>query len=48
MTRQIQTLIDLAWEARANLDSVNSPELRAAVEHVITELNKGRIRVAER
>ena len=48
MTRQLQSLIDLAWEARANLDSVNSPELREAVEHVITDLNKGRIRVAER
>ena len=48
MTRQLQTIIDLAWESRASLDSVNSPELREAVEHVIKELNKGRIRVAER
>jgi 2,3,4,5-tetrahydropyridine-2-carboxylate N-succinyltransferase len=48
MTRQLQTIIDLAWEARAKLDSVNSPELREAVEQVIKDLNKGRIRVAER
>ena len=48
MTGQLQTIIDLAWEARAKLDSVNSPELREAVEHVINDLNKGRIRVAER
>jgi len=48
MTRQLETLIDLAWEARANLDAVNSPELREAVEQVITDLNKGRVRVAER
>jgi len=48
MTQQLQTIIDLAWEARANLDSVNSPELREAVEHVIGDLNKGRLRVAER
>ena len=48
MTRQLQSLIDLAWEARANLDSVNSPELRDAVEQVIADLNKGRLRVAER
>ena len=48
MTRQLQTIIDLAWEARANLTSVNSPELRDAVEHVIKDLNKGRLRVAER
>ncbi len=48
MTRQLQNIIDLAWEARAKLDSVNAPEVREAVEHVITDLNKGRIRVAER
>jgi 2,3,4,5-tetrahydropyridine-2-carboxylate N-succinyltransferase len=48
MTRELQTIIDLAWEARAKLDSVNSPELREAVEQVIKDLNKGRIRVAER
>ena len=48
MTRQLETLIDLAWEARANLDAVNSPELREAVEQVIADLNKGRVRVAER
>ena len=48
MTRELQTIIDLAWEARANLTSVNSPQLREAVEHVIKDLNKGRIRVAER
>jgi 2,3,4,5-tetrahydropyridine-2-carboxylate N-succinyltransferase len=48
MTTQLQTIIDLAWEARANLDSINSPELREAVEHAIGDLNKGRLRVAER
>jgi 2,3,4,5-tetrahydropyridine-2,6-dicarboxylate N-succinyltransferase len=48
MTTQLQTVIDLAWEARADLDSVNSPELRDAVEQVIADLNKGRLRVAER
>ena len=48
MTRELQTIIDLAWEARAKLDSVNSPQLREAVEQVISDLNKGRIRVAER
>ena len=48
MTQQLQSIIDLAWESRATLDAVNSPELREAVEHVIADLNKGRIRVAER
>jgi 2,3,4,5-tetrahydropyridine-2-carboxylate N-succinyltransferase len=48
MTQQLQTLIDRAWEQRASLDAVSSPEVREAVEHVIVELNGGRIRVAER
>ncbi|MES2959227.1 MAG: 2,3,4,5-tetrahydropyridine-2,6-dicarboxylate N-succinyltransferase [Pseudomonadota bacterium] len=48
MTQQLQSIIDLAWESRATLNAVNSPELREAVEHVIADLNKGRIRVAER
>jgi 2,3,4,5-tetrahydropyridine-2,6-dicarboxylate N-succinyltransferase len=48
MTQQLQKIIDLAWESRTSLDSVNSPELREAVEHVIKDLNKGRVRVAER
>ena len=48
MTRQLENIIDMAWEARAKIDAVNSPELREAVEHVIADLNKGRLRVAER
>jgi 2,3,4,5-tetrahydropyridine-2-carboxylate N-succinyltransferase len=48
MTLQLQTIIDHAWDARANLDSVTTPELRDAVDLVIADLNKGRIRVAER
>ncbi|HEX3139899.1 MAG TPA: 2,3,4,5-tetrahydropyridine-2,6-dicarboxylate N-succinyltransferase [Rhizobacter sp.] len=49
MTQQLQTLIDNAWEDRANLSAQNaSKEVRDAVEHVINDLNKGRIRVAER
>ncbi len=45
---QLQDIIDLAWEARAQISAVSSPEVREAVEHVIGELNAGRIRVAER
>ncbi len=48
MTQQLQSVIDLAWESRAKLDAANAPELRAAVEQVIADLNKGRVRVAER
>jgi 2,3,4,5-tetrahydropyridine-2-carboxylate N-succinyltransferase len=45
---QLQRIIDLAWEGRAELSAVNAPEVRDAVEHVIADLNAGRIRVAER
>ena len=41
-------LIDLAWEARADITAINAPDVREAVERVITGLNNGRIRVAER
>jgi 2,3,4,5-tetrahydropyridine-2,6-dicarboxylate N-succinyltransferase len=47
-THELQSTIDLAWDNRAKLDPTNAPELRAAVEQVIADLNKGRIRVAER
>ena len=48
MTAALQSLIDLAWEGRASLDSTNSPEVRAAVEQVISGLDAGTLRVAER
>jgi 2,3,4,5-tetrahydropyridine-2-carboxylate N-succinyltransferase len=49
MTQQLQTIIDTAWEDRASLSAQSaSKETRDAVEHVINDLNKGRIRVAER
>ena len=35
---ELQAVIDLAWEARAEISAVNSPEVRDAVEHVIDEL----------
>jgi 2,3,4,5-tetrahydropyridine-2,6-dicarboxylate N-succinyltransferase len=48
MTQQLQNIIDLAWESRATISAINSPEVREAVEHVIADLNAGRLRVAER
>ena len=48
MTHELQSTIELAWDNRANLTAVNAPEVREAVEAVIADLNKGRIRVAER
>jgi len=44
----LQQTVDLAWESRTRIDAINSPEVRDAVEHVIADLNAGRVRVAER
>jgi 2,3,4,5-tetrahydropyridine-2-carboxylate N-succinyltransferase len=46
--QELQNTIDLAWESRASLTPQNAPEIRTAVEAVIADLNKGRLRVAER
>ncbi|MBU6466027.1 MAG: 2,3,4,5-tetrahydropyridine-2,6-dicarboxylate N-succinyltransferase [Burkholderiales bacterium] len=49
MTQQLQQIIDAAWDNRANISVQSAPkEVAEAVEHVITELNKGRLRVATR
>ncbi len=49
MTQQLQTIIDNAWEARSTLSPASAPqEIQDAVEHVIAELNAGRLRVATR
>ncbi|MBS0294591.1 MAG: 2,3,4,5-tetrahydropyridine-2,6-dicarboxylate N-succinyltransferase [Proteobacteria bacterium] len=49
MTQQLQTLIDNAWDNRSSLSPASAPkEVVDAVEHVIAELNHGRLRVATR
>lgn len=49
MTQQLQQTIDQAWEDRANLSPQGAPrEVQQAVEHVIAELDHGRLRVATR
>ncbi len=49
MSQQLQQIIDAAWEDRANISAQSAPkEAAEAVEHVITELNAGRLRVATR
>ena len=49
MTQQLQTTIDAAWEDRANLSPAAAPkEVTEAVEHVISQLNNGTLRVATR
>jgi 2,3,4,5-tetrahydropyridine-2-carboxylate N-succinyltransferase len=47
MTQQLQTILDTAWEDRANISATNAPkEVTEAVEHVIQQLNNGQLRVA--
>jgi 2,3,4,5-tetrahydropyridine-2-carboxylate N-succinyltransferase len=46
--QNLQEVIELAWESRAEISAVNAPAVLEAVEEVITELNGGRLRVAER
>jgi 2,3,4,5-tetrahydropyridine-2-carboxylate N-succinyltransferase len=46
---QLQSLIDAAWDARADLTPKQHPaELRAAVEEIIEQLDAGALRVASK
>jgi len=44
----LQSTIDVAWERRADINAANAPDVLAAVEQVISALNGGRLRVAQR
>jgi 2,3,4,5-tetrahydropyridine-2-carboxylate N-succinyltransferase len=49
MTQQLQNIIDLAWEQRADISPDNgTAELRDAVNHIIAGLDDGTIRVAQK
>jgi 2,3,4,5-tetrahydropyridine-2-carboxylate N-succinyltransferase len=48
MSSPLQTVIDLAWEGRSELTTINAPDVREAVEQVLADLNGGRLRVAEK
>jgi 2,3,4,5-tetrahydropyridine-2-carboxylate N-succinyltransferase len=50
MTTDLQSVIDLAWESRAEISAhQRGPvQVREAVDHAIGELNAGRLRVASR
>ena len=49
MTQQLQSIIDNAWDNRASISPAAAPrEVSDAVEHVIAELNNGKLRVATR
>jgi 2,3,4,5-tetrahydropyridine-2,6-dicarboxylate N-succinyltransferase len=47
MTQELQSTIDAAWENRASLSPATAPkDIVDAVEHVISQLNIGKLRVA--
>ena len=49
MTQALQSVIEQAWEQRTELSPSAAPaEVRDAVEHVLAELDAGRLRVATR
>jgi 2,3,4,5-tetrahydropyridine-2-carboxylate N-succinyltransferase len=49
MTQQLQQIIDTAWDDRASISASSaSKEVRDAVEHVVAELDVGKLRVASR
>jgi 2,3,4,5-tetrahydropyridine-2-carboxylate N-succinyltransferase len=49
MSQQLQQIIDTAWDNRASISPSAAPkEVAEAVEHVIADLNAGRLRVATR
>ena len=46
---QLQSVIDTAWENRTNLSVASAPaEVRDAVNHIIDQLDTGKLRVAEK
>ncbi|MDO9006407.1 MAG: 2,3,4,5-tetrahydropyridine-2,6-dicarboxylate N-succinyltransferase, partial [Aquabacterium sp.] len=48
-TQALQTTIDNAWEQRTSLSPAAAPaEVRDAVNHIIDQLDAGKLRVAEK
>ncbi|TAL52400.1 2,3,4,5-tetrahydropyridine-2,6-dicarboxylate N-succinyltransferase [Pandoraea sp.] len=49
MPQQLQNIIDQAWDNRAEISAKNAPaDVREAVNHVLGELDRGTLRVAEK
>ena len=48
MSKQLQTAIDAAWEARDGINSATKGEVRDAVEAAIAGLDNGTFRTAEK
>ncbi|MBY0611987.1 MAG: 2,3,4,5-tetrahydropyridine-2,6-dicarboxylate N-succinyltransferase [Beijerinckiaceae bacterium] len=47
-TSSLQPIIDAAWEDRASIDSATKGERREAVEHALSLLDNGEMRVAQK
>ena len=45
---ELQSIIEMAWDSRTSINAANSLKIFEAVEAVISDLNAGRLRVAER
>jgi 2,3,4,5-tetrahydropyridine-2-carboxylate N-succinyltransferase len=45
---ELQPVVEAAWDARGELDEARTRALRPALDHVLDELETGRLRVAER
>ncbi|MGN7867501.1 2,3,4,5-tetrahydropyridine-2,6-dicarboxylate N-succinyltransferase [Paracoccus sp. 22332] len=48
MTQALETAIEAAWEARAEIDSATTGIVREAVEETLAQLDSGALRVAEK
>jgi 2,3,4,5-tetrahydropyridine-2,6-dicarboxylate N-succinyltransferase len=46
--QQLQSTIDLAWDNRGQISPASAPKVLETVEHAVSELNAGRLRVAEK
>ena len=48
MTQALETAIEAAWEARADIDAQTTGTVREAVEETLAQLDSGALRVAEK
>ena len=48
MTQALETAIEAAWEARADIDATTTGIVREAVEETLAQLDSGALRVAEK
>ena len=46
--KELEKIINEAWENKENIDQNSDPSVLNAVNHIIEDLDKGKIRVAEK